>query len=193
MNGALDLLSDFIEQPARAASAVRERPSVAPGLLGYLLAALSLFLARKLAGNADLQGAFLFSLLLLCALRLCVGVAHSGIVHLAAEAMGGRGRAVPMFALMGLGELPWALALPGVLLIQAVGKGSGWLLVGLFSLVYALSLCLKARGIRDNYGLTAGKAWLALLLPYLGAAALAAAALTAALAAVFQGLFKLLA
>jgi len=192
MNG-LEILSDFIEAPRRAADDARRRPSVLLGLAGYLVAALSLFMARKLVGQAGLAGTFLFALAALFVLRAGLGVVQTGVVHLVAEALGGRGGAVPLFTLMGLSELAWALVLPAVLIVQAAGAHSGWVFMAIFSLAYLLSLSLKARSIRHNYGLGTVKAWSALLFPYAAAAAVAAAALTAALVAVFQQVVQALA
>ncbi|MFH1726225.1 MAG: YIP1 family protein [Elusimicrobiota bacterium] len=188
----LSVFYDFIEAPELAAEEIRRRPPVAFGVLAYILGATSLFLAQALVGKGALLGLSWFSLGVACAWNLGTGLLLAAVIHLLAEAMGGAGRVMPLFVLLGFGELAWALILPGVLLLQAAAPGNPWALRGAFLLVGFLALVLKARGIRHNYGFSALRAWFVLIAPYFAVAASLVLVFAAALWAVAQQLLKAL-
>lgn len=189
---ALDLIAGFIEEPERAAEAVRRERPVAAGLLCFVLAGTSLFLAAQFLW----RGSFLLppsplSWALLCLWRLAAGFLMAGTLHLLADAFGGEGRASSLFVLFGLSELPWSLALPAALLLRLSpwdGRLAPWLLL---SVVGTISLSLKARSLGWNYGLSSGKAWLLLLSPYLAAAAFFACCLSLAAASLAFAVLRL--
>jgi len=176
---ALAIFYDFIEAPVLAAEETRAHPPVAFGALGYILAAMSVFLAQAVYGEEALLGLSWFSLSLTCVWNLGTGFLLAAVVHLFAESLGGRGRVVPLFVLLGFSELAWAVFLPGVFIVQAVLPESRWALKFLFVSVGTMTLLLKARSIRHNYRFGSLPAWISLLAPY-AAVALSLTLLTAA-------------
>ena len=121
---AMSVFYDFIEAPERAARTVQRHPPVVLGVLAFAIGALSFYLAHKLSGKMGVLGASLLSFSVIFVWRLGMGVVQTAVVHFVAESVGGKGKAVPLFVLMGLSELAWTLALPGVLLLMALMPGS---------------------------------------------------------------------
>lgn len=189
----LDVVADFIEDPARAAEAVREDPPIGLGLAAFALGALSVFLAQAVAGRSSLFGASWAALAILCLWRVFWGLLGAAVLHLTAEVVGGRGRALPLFVLLGLSDLAWALALPGVLLCQAFLPGPRWGTAAVFMVVGFVSLSLKARSLSHNYRIGMTRAWLALSAPLLAAMAALFAFVSLAVWGAVGQLLKLLA
>jgi hypothetical protein len=104
-------------------------------------------------------------------------------LHLILDMTGARGDAGALFVHLGLSELAWLAAAPATLVAQALIPQSAWPARLAFLLVWFWSLALKARGLRDEYAVGQGRAWLTLSLPYLLAAALAALSTTLAIVA----------
>lgn len=168
---ALALYQDFFEAPESSVREVQDRLPLAAGASAYLLAALSIFLARALFGGGRLFGGYGPTLAMTAAWHLGAGFLSSAVIHWLAEGFGGKGRALPLFVLLGLSELAWALVLPLAFLLRAAAPGSAFAFPACMAFVGAGVLCLKARSIRLNYGLGPGSSWLVLLLPFLLAAA----------------------
>jgi len=162
------LLYEFIEDPRVAAKHADLRPPVATGVAAYLLAAGSMYLTRPLLGDGGLSW---FGLAAVCAWNLATGILFAAGTHLFAEILGGRGRVVPLFVMLGFSELAWSLAVPGALLLNALRPGdvlAGKILIATAGTVVAV---LKARSIRFNYRFGRGQAWSSLLAPYAALAA----------------------
>lgn len=176
-----EIVCDFIESPGRAADAVRERPRISLALAGYGAASLSIFLAHGVSGSTGFLGVSLAALAAVLLTRLALGVLLTGLVHMAAEAFGGKGRVLPLFVLMGLSDLAWTLILPATLLLEAASIHSRVAATGLFLCIYGLTLSLRVRSIMYNYRVGAVRAWLALLSPYAAAVGLGLAFFAAAL------------
>jgi len=166
--GSLELVYDYLEDHARASAQVSERRPLALGLLSFLIGGLSFYVAQVLAGRVLLP--FSWSS---CALTLLWGLSAgfllAGVLHLILEMQGIQGSAAGLFVQLGLAELSWTLAVPLVFLARLLLTRSSLVLTLVFLLVGALSLILKARGLQDNYRISAGRAWLTLSLPYLAA------------------------
>ena len=141
-----------MEDPARSAEAARKRPPLALALAAYVPPAAGFFAAQGLAGGHALLGvswpAFAFS----AAWTLGVGVLFSSVVHLAAEAAGGRASALALFSLFGFARLGWALSLPGVLLLKVLAPDAGWSANALFVLAGLWVFVLETRSVRLLYG-----------------------------------------
>lgn len=177
----LDAFYDFVEDPARSAEGARKRPPLALGLAAYVAAAAGLFAAQGLAGRHALLGVSWPALAFSAAWTLGLGALSSSLVHLAAEAAGGRGPVLALFALFGFARLGWALSLPAVLLLKAFFPDAGWAASLLFVLVGLWVLVLEARSVRLLYGFGRARALAVVLAPY-GAAAAAALLVFAAAA-----------
>jgi hypothetical protein len=175
----LDLVWDFFESPADLAGAPRADAPMALGVACFLIGGLSAFLARALPGGEGLLGFSWPVCVLLMSWRLVSGFALACIVHMIADFSGASGRARGLFVLFGFAELSWALAVPLALIGRAFGA-SHWAATAFFSAVWALNFTLRARAVRDNYGVSAGRAWFFLALPYLAVAALAVSAVSLA-------------
>lgn len=165
---AVELLYDFFEDRGRASALIRQRRPAALGLLGILLGGTSLFVAHALAGRSVLPfgwPALALSLLWQTALTFVT----AALLHLILELGGARGDARALFVHLGLAELAWMAAVPLILLCQAVLTKPVWGVRLVFFVAGLWSLALKARGIRDEYGVGGARAWLTLGLPYLAA------------------------
>lgn len=163
---AVELLYDFFEDRPHASALIRQRRPAALGLLGILLGAASLYVAHSLAGRGSLP--FGWPALALSLLwQTTLTFAATALLHLILELGGARGDARALFVHFGLAELVWVAAVPAVLLCQALLAKPAWSLRLVFFFVGLWSLSYKARGIRDEYGVGGGRAWLTLGLPYL--------------------------
>lgn len=173
----LDILSDFIEDPPRAAAAVREKPPIGLGVAAYGVAALSLFLSQAVWGRGSFVGNAWVSLGANFLMQLAGGLLLSAVVHLVMEVLGGHGRVTPLFVLLGLSSLGWTLILPISLVLLLLVPGPRWP-VSIFSFAVGLGvLSLKARSIAHNYGVPAAKGWFALGVPYMALGLIATAGL----------------
>ena len=96
---------------------------------------------------------------------------------------GARGDSGALFVHLGLSELAWMAAVPCVLIAQALSPRSPWPVRMAFVAVGLWSLALKARALRDEYGVGEARAWATLVMPGLALACLAALSTTLAVAA----------
>lgn len=188
--GPLELLYDCFEDHVKAAKLIDERRPLAFGVFCFALGGVGLFVAQALAERLVLLPFSWYSCLLAVLWELAVGFLLTAVLHLILEMGGVRGSAAGLFVLLGVSELAWTLAVPLLLLARAAGPGSPWAATGIFLLVGLLSFSLKARGIKDNYGVSLGRAWVTLSLPYLAVAGAAVLAFSVALAGLFMELVK---
>jgi hypothetical protein len=163
--GPLELVYDYFEDHVRFAAQARERRPVAVGILGFLIGGLSLLVAQALTNRLHLLTFSWISLVVVVIWKIVAGFLLAATLHLILELQGIKGDVVALFILFGLADLAWALAVPLVLVLKAVG-GSRWLVTGAFLLIGFLSLSLKARGLQDSYKVSSGRAWFTLSLPY---------------------------
>ena len=178
MTGVLAQIEEFIERPHEAAARAAQAPRISLALLGYLLGAVSLSFAHGGSGTLDRVAAA-------CVLgflwHVGSGCVESALSHLAADALGGRGRALSLFVLFGLSDLAWASALPVTLILRALFPDSAWAVTLATGIIGCQVLFYRARSLSDNYGLSPLSAWIALFLPW--AAMILAAFLGASVAA----------
>ncbi len=163
---AVELVYDYFEDRAHASALIRQRRPAGLGLLGIVLGATSLYVAQSLAGRATLPfgwPAFALSILWHAVLAFVA----TALLHLILEMGGARGDARALFVHLGLSELAWLTAVPLVLVCQTAFSKPAWSIRLVFFFVGLWSLSYKARGIRDEYGISGGRAWLTLGLPYL--------------------------
>jgi hypothetical protein len=163
---AVELVYDFFEDRAHASAVIRQRRPAGLGLLGILLGAASFYVAQSLAGRAVLPFGWPGLALSLLWHAVLTFVA-TALLHLILELGGARGDSRALFVHMGLSELAWLPAVPLVLVCQAAFPKPAASLRLVFFFVGLWSLSYKARGIRDEYGISGGRAWLTLGLPYL--------------------------
>lgn len=183
---ALELVYDYFEDRPHAAALIRQRRPLALGVLGALIGATSLFVADALAGRLSLLPFSLPSLALTLMWHLVALFAVTAVLHLLLDMTGARGDAGALFVHLGLSELAWIAAAPVVILLQLL-PDPAWPTRLAFWGIGFWSLALKARGLRDEYGVGEGRAWLTLGLPYLALASLLA---VSALLALFAALLK---
>jgi len=165
---AVELLYDYFEDRAHSSALIRQRRPIALGLFGILLGGTSLYVAHALAGKMMLPFGWP-ALALEIVWHATLTFVTAALLHLILELGGARGDARALFVHFGLSELTWVSAVPLVLLCQAALDKPAWGLRLVFFTVGLWSLSYKARGIRDEYGISGGRAWLTLGLPYLGA------------------------
>lgn len=163
---AVELVYDYFEDRAHASALIRQRRPVALGLLGILVGAASLYVADSLAGRVTLPfGWPAFALALLW--NSVLTFVATAVLHLILELGGARGDARALFVHLGLADLTWLAALPLVLVCQTAFSNPAWSVRLVFFFVWIWSLSYKARGIRDEYAIGGGRAWMTMLLPYL--------------------------
>lgn len=179
----LELLYDYFEDRAHATALIRQRRPFALGLLGVLVGATSLFFAQALAGRLVLLSFSWPSLLLALLWRASLVFAAAAVLHFLLDMSGARGDAGALFVHLGLSELAWTAAVPCILIAQALPSHSPWPARLAFLGVGLWSLALKARALRDEYGVGEARAWATLVMPGLALACLAALTTTLAVAA----------
>jgi len=170
----LEFLYDYFEDRQHAAALIRQRRPYALGLLGALAGGASLFIADALAGRLALLSFSWPSLLIMLLWQTAFLFASTAVLHLLLDMTGARGDAGALFVHLGLSELAWLAAAPAALVLQALWPHLAWPSRLAFFVVGCWSLALKARGLRDEYGVGEGRAWLTLALPYLAGAAFVA-------------------
>ena len=168
----LEFLYDYFEDRAHAAALIRQRRPYALGLFGALLGGVSLFVANALAGRLSLFSFSWPSLALTLMWQLAFLFATTAVLHLLLDMTGARGDAGALFVHLGLAELAWLAAAPAALVVQALAPHPTWPLRLAFFAVWCWSLALKVRGVRDEYGVTEGRAWITFLMPYAATATL---------------------
>lgn len=173
----IELVYDFFEDHSAAAAEIRRRRPLVLGLLAVLAGGTSLFFAQALAGRLTILSLSWPSLIAVLTWHVTLAFLTTAVLHLILEMGGAKGNAGVLFVHWGLSDLAWLAAVPSVLLLQALTPGSTWSVRLVFFGVGLWSLALKARGIRDEYGVASGHAWLTLGLPYLAFTALAVMAL----------------
>jgi hypothetical protein len=186
----LELLYDYFEDRAHAAALIRQRRPFALGVLGALVGGVSVFMAEALAGRLHV---FSFSgptLLLTLLWQVAMLFALTAALHLALDMTGARGDAGALFVHLGLSQLAWLAAVPATLIARALfPHATFWPAFLAFLGVWIWSLALKARGLRDEYGIGEGRAWATLFLPYVTFAALVALWSTLAIVALVMKAF----
>jgi len=179
----LEFVYDYFEDRAHAAALIRQRRPFALGVLGVLIGGTSVFFAEAVGGRLTFLSFSIPALSLVLLWQFVMLFASTAILHLLLDMTGARGDAGALFVHLGLAELAWLAAVPAILIVQAVFSSPAWPIRFVFFGVGTWSLALKARGMRDEYGIGEGRAWATLGLPYLAFAALVALSTTLALVA----------
>ena len=187
----LEFLYDYFEDRPRAAALIRQRRPYALGFLGALAGGVGVFAAEALAGRLGFLSFSLPALALTLLWQAAILFASTAVLHLLLEMSGARGDAGALFVHLGLSELAWLAAVPAALIFQALFPRSAWPMRAAFVAIGLWSLALKARGMRDEYGVGTGRAWLTLGLPYFALAALAALTMALAVGALLMEAFAL--
>jgi len=178
----LEFLYDYFEDRPHAAALIRQRRPYSLGLFGALLGGFSLFVANALAGRLSVLSFSWPALLLTLMWQITFLFATTAILHLLLDMTGARGDAGALFVHLGLAELGWLAAAPLALIVMALAPHPAWALRLAFFAVWCWTLALKVRGVRDEYGVTEGRAWITFLTPY--AATLTLVGMTGVLAIV---------
>lgn len=164
--GYLELLEEFVVDPRSAARLVRQYKPMRAGFISFVAAALSVALAERLAGSAFSAVPLGIVIALACLWRVLAGMTSAAVFHMAAEFGGGEGSAEGLFILFGMSALVWTMLLPAALIMRALAW-DGWLVSSLMITSLSIAqLVLKARSLRDNYGVSTAAAWGILVLPY---------------------------
>ncbi|OGS35951.1 MAG: hypothetical protein A2506_01360 [Elusimicrobia bacterium RIFOXYD12_FULL_66_9] len=180
---ALELLYDYFEDRAHATAIIRQRRPFALGLLGALIGASALYFAQALSGRLVLLSFSWPSMLLSLLWRTSLLFAAAATLHFLLDLSGARGDVGALFVHLGLSELAWMAAVPCILIAQSLPLNSPWPVRLTFVAVGFWSLALKARALRDEYGVGQARAWVTLLFPGLALACFAALSTTLAVAA----------
>lgn len=180
---ALEFLYDYFEDRAHAAALIRQRRPYALGLLGALIGGVSLFVAEALGSRLMILSFSAPALMLALLWQVTLLFVSTAILHLLLDMTGARGDCGALFVHLGLSELAWVAAAPAVLVVQALFPDSAWPLRLAFLAIGLWSAALKARGMRDEYGIGEGRAWLTLGVPYLAVASVFALSTTLAVVA----------
>jgi hypothetical protein len=187
----LELLYDYFEDRSHAAALIRQRRPFALGILGALVGGVSVFMAEALAGRLHVFSFSGPSLMLTLLWQVTTLFALTAALHLALDMTGARGDAGALFVHLGLSQLAWLAAVPATLIARALfPRATFWPAFLAFFAVWVWSLALKARGLRDEYGVGEGRAWATLFLPYVLFAALITLAMTLAIVALVVKAFS---
>jgi hypothetical protein len=179
----LEFLYDYFEDRAHASALIRQRRPYALGVLAALIGGVSLFMGEALAGRLLLLSFSWPALLLTLTWQLTSLFLATAVLHLVLDMGGARGDAGALFVHLGLSDLGWLAGVPLILLAQAVFPHPAWPVRIIFVVVGLWCVALKARALRDEYGIGEGRAWLTLGLPVLAFAALVALSSTLAVVA----------
>jgi hypothetical protein len=187
----LEFLYDYFEDRAHAAALIRQRRPFALGLLGALAGGASVFVAEALGGRMHVFSFSGPSLMLTLLWQVAMLFVLTAALHLLLDMTGARGDAGALFVHLGLSQLAWLAVVPATLVAQALFPSSTfWAAFLAFAAVWIWSLALKARGMRDEYGIGEGRAWLTLGLPYVLFASLVALSTTLAIVALVVKAFS---
>ncbi|OGS05569.1 MAG: hypothetical protein A3G41_04350 [Elusimicrobia bacterium RIFCSPLOWO2_12_FULL_59_9] len=166
----LDIIYDFFASPFQAMESVRGNRPVLLGLMAYLASGMTWIIVQAFPGtfNAEILSWIPWPMLLAMGgvVAVIVGICLTGILHITAELFGGNGSALGLYVLLGLSELVWVFYLPILFLANFLFGYTGVFHFAALLVLGTISLSLKARSIRDNYGFTSRRAWTVLFLPY---------------------------
>jgi hypothetical protein len=185
--GALELVYDFFEDRAHATALIRQRRPLGLGFAALVLGATALFVAQGLTGRLGLFSFAWPSYGLALLWQFAAAFVGTAVLAFVLEMAGARGDAGALFVHLALSELVWTCAVPAVMIVQALSLGP-WGVRLVFFLLGTWALTLKARGIRDEYGVGGGWAWATLGVPYLAAAVFMGLALVLAIASLVVSL-----
>lgn len=177
---ALELLYDYFEDRGHAAALIRQRRPFALGLTAALIGATSLYMAEALTGRLAVLPFSWPALLLALVWRTSWIFAAAAVLHFLLDLTGARGDSGALFVHLGLSELAWMALVPCLLIVRLFSPHSPWPVRLVFIAVGFWSLALKARALRDEYGVGEARAWATLILP--GAAVVCLAVLSTSLA-----------
>lgn len=187
-----DLVAGVYFHPVRTFREVAASAPVGRALFLYLLvsgagALMAALTMPRLAGPQQVAAAspaFGYSVaVMFLAWAVAKLFVYSGLLHLVAEFLGGRGSARAVFAVYGLASLPTVLLIPWHLMASWLpGYWRAVLTVPAALGVLAWTVVLLVLGLREVHGLSTGRATLAVLLPPVGLG-LGAAAVVGGLAA----------
>lgn len=163
----LELIFDYFEDHVRAAAHVNESRPLVLGTLCFMIGGLSLFVFHALQGLVFFSFSW-SSLAMVLILKVLAGFLMTAILHMILDLSGAKGSAASLFVLLGLASLTWAVSVPLALLARLFFHNSSLAPGAIFAAVGLLSLSLKARSLQDNYQIRLGRAWVSLMLPYLG-------------------------
>ena len=186
----MELVFDFFEDHLKAAAAVKDRRPLALGVLCFILGALSFFVAMGGSGRLAPVPCNWVNFCLFLLWELLSSLALVAVLHLIADFEGRPGSGAELFVLFGMANLSWGLAVPLALVFMAFLPSVQWPLTAAFLLVGFYNLSLKARCLQDTYGLSQGRAWITLVLPYLATATASGVALVLAMASLVLQVMK---
>ncbi|MDE2141622.1 MAG: hypothetical protein KGJ84_04335 [Elusimicrobia bacterium] len=185
----LEFVYDYFEDRVHAAALIRQRRPYALGLLGATLGGAGVFVAEALGGRLIFLPFSVPSFALILIWQFSMLFVFTAVLHLLLEMTGARGDAGALFVHLGLSELAWLAAVPAIMILQTLFPHPAWPVRLAFLAVGVWSLALKARGMRDEYGVGEVRAWVTLGLPYLAVAALIALSTTLALVSLIMKAF----
>lgn len=189
--GFLELVYGVLFEPGKTMEKAALNPPLVPallvvtinGVLGSLMGALtaSRVMAQSLPGTV--AGQFFSAAQGLVVMGAIFGLfwsyvkwfGYSAIVHLAADLLGGRGRARGVFAAVGLAGLPFIFMIPVQFLAYWIGPENLAIdvLVGLAGLgLVVWSIVILAAGIKHVHGFSSGRSVLVIFTPVLALALL---------------------
>jgi hypothetical protein len=155
-------LSVYLENPGEGAGLFFQSPPAWLGLAGFFFGGANYYVAAALAGAGHFSVAgFIASGLL----HVAAGFFLSAWLNMILEVLGGGGRALDLFNLLGAADCVWALALPLSLcarLLWPLGSVEALVAIGA---VWVTRFILQAKFVKEGYRVSWGKSLFALLSP----------------------------
>ena len=171
------LFSAYLDNPAEGAALFFKDPPRWLGLGGFFFGGANYCVAAALAGRGHFSATwFLASGLLHAAGGFCL----SAWLNMILEVLGGRGRALGLFNLLGGADCLWALAVPLVLLARLFWPSGSVAALAAIGAVWVSRFIVQAKFVKEGYGVSWGKSLFALLSPviiFLGVLLIAVGAL----------------
>ncbi|MDR1683852.1 MAG: hypothetical protein LBR90_00115 [Elusimicrobiota bacterium] len=146
-------LLEIAQNPSAQINKIMQERRLPLALLGYFTGALSVVMASSLAqGLLHGKSFFVFSVIFVLGLNLCLGFFLASSAHLLLELTTGKGRAAGLFVLIGLSEFAKTLLVAFALIARALPAAEPFgplvtLLALLLQLFFILFLMQKAYGL----------------------------------------------
>jgi hypothetical protein len=182
--GMGDSLLMVLAAPRAALSRLAATQPVGLAVFVLVFSQTSASIATHLALKGTGSGAAILDAFFMGILTLVCAVLGAAFFHMYATLYGGRGEPAQLFWALIVGDAPWLLATPGLLIVLAAGERSPrWYLPLLFVLMVGLAIWVigvKAFWIALLYGISGGRA---LFVFFVGYGTVVALALATAFAA----------
>ena len=161
-SGASRTLSVYLDNPEVGAGLFFQSPPAWLGLGGFFFGGANYYVATALAdaGHFSAWGFMAAGLL-----HVAAGFFLSAWLNMILEVLGGSGRALDLFNLLGAADCVWALALPLTLFARLLWPSGSVAALAAIGSVWVSRLILQAKFVKEGYGMSWGKSLFALFSP----------------------------